>query len=225
MLIVEDDADFARIELEMARERGFKGIVAVRGDEGVALAHEYQPGRDHPRHAAAGAGRLAGARSPEAASRTRVTSRCTSSRAASTNGGVQEALRAGAIAVLEKPIEHTVLDDTYRKILEFVERGTRNLLVVDDDEEQRGAIVELIGAGEDVQITAVGSSEEALEVLDSDVRFDCMVLDLKLPKMSGFQLLEKVKTDEQFRGLPVIVYTGRDLTRREETRLRSTRRR
>jgi CheY-like chemotaxis protein len=136
------------------------------------------------------------------------------------NGGVQEALRAGAVAVLEKPVEHEVLDSTYSKILEFVERDTRRLLVGDDDDVQRQAIIELIGSGEDVEIVAVGSSEEALELLDKDKDFDCMVLDLKLPKMSGFALLEKVKTDERFRGLPVIVYTGRDLTRREETRLK-----
>ena len=137
------------------------------------------------------------------------------------NGGVNDALRAGAVAVLEKPVEHELLESTYSKILEFAERGTRRLLVVDDDEQQRDAIVELIGTGEDVETVAVGSSEEALEHLESEnAQFDCMVLDLKLPKMSGFALLEKVKTDERFRGLPVIVYTGRDLTRREETRLK-----
>jgi CheY-like chemotaxis protein len=136
------------------------------------------------------------------------------------NGGVQDALRAGAVAVLEKPVEHDLLEATYAKILEFAERGTRRLLVVDDDEQQRNAIVELIGTDDDVEIVAVGSSEEAFEELESDARFDCMVLDLKLPKMSGFTLLEKVKTDARFRGLPVIVYTGRDLTRREETRLK-----
>jgi CheY-like chemotaxis protein len=136
------------------------------------------------------------------------------------NGGVNDALRAGAVAVLEKPVEAELLESTYAKILEFAERGTRRLLVVDDDEQQRNAIVELIGNGDDVEIVAVGSSEEALEQLESGAPFDCMVLDLKLPKMSGFTLLEKVKSDEHHHGLPVIVYTGRDLTRREETRLK-----
>ena len=84
---------------------------------------------------------------------------------------------------------------------------------------ERGAIAELIGAGGDVDIVAVGSSEEALEALDGDP-FACVVLDLKLPKMTGFTLLEKVKSDERFCDLPVVVYTGRELTRREETRLR-----
>ena len=68
----------------------------------------------------------------------------------------------------------------------------RNLLVVEDDEDQRKAIVELIGSGDDVEIVAVGSSEEALDALEH-THFDCMVLDLKLPDMSGFALLEKVK--------------------------------
>jgi CheY-like chemotaxis protein len=136
------------------------------------------------------------------------------------NGGTQDALRAGAVAVLEKPVEADALDDAFTAIAAFVERSVRNLLIVDDDADQRSAITELIGTGEDVHITAVGSSEEALELLETDTQFDCMVLDLKLPKMSGFALLEKVKTDERFRNLPVIVYTGRDLTRREETRLK-----
>ena len=120
----------------MARERGFKGIVAVRGDEGVALAHEYKPDaimldmglpvqdgwqvlehlkrhpetRHIPVHIVSGGVE---------------------------NGGVQDALRAGAVAVLEKPVEHERLDEQFGKILEFVERGVRRLLIVDDDEAQR----------------------------------------------------------------------------------------
>jgi CheY-like chemotaxis protein/GAF domain-containing protein len=219
VLIVEDDADFARTELAMARERGFKGIVAVRGDEGLALAREYRPDAiilDMALPVQDGWQVLDSLkRHPE----TRhipvhiVTGGVE-------NGGVQEALRAGAVAVLQKPVEHAHLDEQFRRISEFVERGVRRLLVIDDDPTQRDAIVELIGTGEDVEITAVGSSEEALELLEGDGAFDCMVLDLKLPKMSGFALLEKVKSDERFRTLPVIVYTGSDLTRREETRLK-----
>jgi CheY-like chemotaxis protein len=218
VLIVEDDHDFARTELELARARGFKGVVATRGDTGVALAHEYKPDaivldmklpvqdgwqvlehlkrhpetRHIPVHIVSGV----------------------------VDGGTQAALRAGAVAVLTKPVEADALDAAFAGISAFVERGVRTLLIVDDDADQRRAITELVGTGDDVEITAVGSSEEALELLEADGRFDCMVLDLKLPKMSGFALLEKVKTDERFRNLPVIVYTGSDLTRREETRLK-----
>src|SRR5207302_932572 len=91
-------------------------------------------------------------------------------------------------------------------------------LVVEDDDDQRNSIVELVGSGDDVEVTAVGSSEEALAELEKK-RFDCMVLDLKLPDMTGFKLLEQMKKDGRST-LPVIVYTGQELTRREETRLK-----
>src|SRR5204862_6164618 len=93
------------------------------------------------------------------------------------------------------------------------------LLVVEDDETQRNAVVELIGGGEDVEVFAVGSGEEALEALEQQ-RFDCMVLDLKLPELGGFALLERLKEDDRHASGPVIVYTGKELTRREETKLK-----
>jgi CheY-like chemotaxis protein len=101
----------------------------------------------------------------------------------------------------------------------FIERGVRSLLVVEDDNVQRDAIIDLVGSGDDVDVTAVGSCEEALEQLRAK-HFDCMVLDLKLPDMTGFKLLEQMKKDDLYVNLPVIVYTGQELTRREETRLK-----
>ena len=95
----------------------------------------------------------------------------------------------------------------------------RNLLVVDDESAQRQALTELLGDGEDINVTAVGSSEEALAELEQR-QYDCMVLDLKLPDMQGFQLLERVKSDERFSKVPVIIYTAKQLTRKEETALR-----
>jgi len=216
VLIVEDDPDFARTVLEVARTRDFKGIVALRGDAGLALAREYKPDAivldvqlpvmdgmtvlDHLK------------RHPD-------TRHIPVHIVTAADDGRQTALRAGAVAFLQKPVEMEALERSFGEITTFIERGVKNLLVVDDDETQRQTIIDLLGDGEDVQVTAVGSSEEALEALERE-RFDCMVLDLKLPQMQGFQLLEKVKTDERFRTLPVIIYTGKDLTRREETKLR-----
>jgi CheY-like chemotaxis protein/signal transduction histidine kinase/HAMP domain-containing protein len=215
VLIIEDDADFAKTELEVARARGFKGLVALRGDSGVALAHEFKPDAiildlklpvmdgwtvlDHLKH------------HPE--------TRHIPVHIVSAGDGRQNALRLGAVAFLEKPITTEDLDEAFGDIQTFLDRRVRSLLVVEDNDDQRQAVVELIGGGDDVEVTAVASSEEALEALEQR-RFDCMVLDLKLPEMGGFDLLEKLKEDPRHSQTPVIVYTGKELTRREETKLK-----
>jgi CheY-like chemotaxis protein len=137
----------------------------------------------------------------------------------SAGDGRQNALKAGAVAFVEKPISKESLEDTFCAITTFIDQGLRRVLVVEDDEGQRQAVVELIGGEEDVEVTAVGSAEEALEALDLQ-RFDCMVLDLRLPDMGGFALLEKLKEEGRHSAIPVIVYTGKELTRREETKLK-----
>jgi HAMP domain-containing protein/CheY-like chemotaxis protein len=217
VLIVEDEADFARTVLEVARDRGFKGLVALRGDTGLELARELKPDavildmklpvmdgwtvlehlKRHPETRHIPVHIVSGLE----------------------EDGRHDALRAGAVAFLQKPLEREALEETFGEIASFIERDAKSLLVVEDDEQQRESLVELLGGGDDVEVTAVGSSEEALAELEGR-RFDCMVLDLRLPDTTGFKLLEKVKRDERFRELPIIVYTGKDLTRREETRLR-----
>jgi CheY-like chemotaxis protein/signal transduction histidine kinase/HAMP domain-containing protein len=216
VLIIEDDADFANTELEVARARGFKGLVALRGDSGVALAHEFKPDAivldlklpvmdgwtvlDHLKHHPA--------------------TRHIPVHIVSAGDGRQNALRLGAVAFLEKPITPEDLDEAFGDIQTFIDRRVRSLLVVEDDDDQRRAVVELIGGGgDDVEVTAVASSEQALEAL-AEQQFDCIVLDLKLPDMGGFDLLETLKEDPRHAHTPVIVYTGKELTRREETKLK-----
>jgi hypothetical protein len=131
---------------------------------------------------------------------------------------VHRGLEHGAIAFLEKPVAPEQLEEALGQIQEFLERRVRRLLVVEDDARQRDSIVELIGNG-DVETIAVGSAEDALEALDKRT-FDCMVLDLRLPGMSGFDLMKTIKDRSDLRRLPVIVYTGMDLDEGEVTRLR-----
>src|SRR5437764_6793582 len=147
VLIVEDDADFAKTELAVARERGFKGIVALRGDTGLALAHEFKPDAivldmslpvmdgwtvlDHLKHHPA----------------TRhIPVHIVS---ADASAGKTTALRAGAVAFLQKPLEKEHLDNTFAEIASFIDRGVKSLLVVEDDDDQRNSIVELVGSGDD----------------------------------------------------------------------------
>jgi CheY-like chemotaxis protein len=132
----------------------------------------------------------------------------------------QAALQSGAYAYLDKPVKRNDLAECIVGMTDFIERRARTLLIVEDDATERASMVQLIGAEEtDVDVVAVGSSEEALAELEKG-SVDCMVLDLKLPDMTGFTLLENIKKEDRHKDLPVIIYTGKDLTRREETKLR-----
>ena len=127
-------------------------------------------------------------------------------------------MRLGAMAYLSKPVEREALDSAFSTIHGFIDRKVRNLLVVEDDDLERKSIVELIGNG-DVKTTAVATGQEALSALESQ-DFDCLVLDLGLSDMTGFELLERMKASPRLSQTPVIVYTGKDLTKRQETELR-----
>jgi CheY-like chemotaxis protein/HAMP domain-containing protein/GAF domain-containing protein len=215
VLIIENDLSFARILLDMAREKGFRGIVAVDGESGLVLANEYHPDAitldidlpgidgwtvlDRLKH--------------------RSSTRHIPVHIVSGTEKRQRGLKQGAVSFLEKPVSKDALDDAFDGIARFIDEPVKNLLVVEDDETQRRSIIELVGGGEDVSITAVGTAEEALEAL-GERRFDCMVLDLGLAEMSGFTLLERIKNDPAVQELPIIIYTGKDLSAAEETQLR-----
>jgi CheY-like chemotaxis protein len=130
----------------------------------------------------------------------------------------QQGLKAGALAYLEKPVSKDTLDEAFGRIATFIDQREKSLLIVEDDETQRNSMVELIG-DEDVKIVAVESAEAALEALAAQ-KFDCMVVDLGLRDMSGFDLLERVKQDPEMQEMPIIIYTGKELTPAEDTRLR-----
>ncbi|MES1205982.1 MAG: response regulator, partial [Pseudomonadota bacterium] len=210
LLMIEDDESFGRTLLSFARDRGFRGVVASGGAQGLELSRALSPDAitldlrlpdmdgwvvlDQLKHD----------------SRTRHIP----VHVISASDEEKRGLENGAIAFLQKPAEHHTLEAALARIETFLERRVKQLLVVEDDETQRKSIVELIG-NHDVHTTAVDSGEAALKALDAQP-FDCMVLDLKLPGMSGVELLKSVKHRPAGRRLPIIVYTGKELTREEE---------
>jgi HAMP domain-containing protein/CheY-like chemotaxis protein/signal transduction histidine kinase len=214
VLIVEDDINFAGILLDLARDKGFKGIVATSGTMALALARKYLPTaitldiRLPDRDGWTVLDRLK--HDPETSHIPVHIITVEEQR--------QRALQQGAFTHLQKPVTHEELGKAFDGIREFAERRIRKLLVVEDDDVQRMSVVELIG-NSDVKTTAVATGQEALDLL-KDERFDCMVLDLRLPDMSGFELIEKLQTDLGRYDLPIIVYTGKELTRKEELHLK-----
>ncbi len=214
LLIVEDDVTFARLLLDEARESGFKGLVAVSGAAAIALARRFSPDAitldivlpdmdgwtvlDRLKH------------DPK--------TRHIPVNVISASGQKQRGFKQGAIGYLEKPVTKEAINEAMNTIKAFIERPAKNLLVVEDDEVQRNSIVELIGNG-DVETTAVASGAEALELLKTN-HFDCMVIDLGLPDMTGAELIKKVQDELGLQNLPIVVYTGKDLTAKEEMDLR-----
>ncbi|HEY6088273.1 MAG TPA: response regulator, partial [Gemmatimonadaceae bacterium] len=216
VLVIENDQNFAKVLLDMARDKGYKGVVELDGEAGLRAARDIRPDAitldiDMP-----------GMDGMEVLDRLK---RDPETRHVPVHiiSGVEEkraGLNAGAIAFLAKPVSKEALDAAFARISTFIDTVPKSLLVVEDNETQRMSIVELI-AHDDVDITAVGAADEALGKLQ-EKHFDCMVLDLGLRagEMTGFDLLEKVKSDPDNRDLPIIIYTGRDLSQEEETRIK-----
>jgi CheY-like chemotaxis protein len=125
----------------------------------------------------------------------------------------------GAFAYLEKPVSKDALEGVFTHINSFVEKRVKKLLLVEDDASQAKSISELVAEGDDVAITTVSTGEAALRELESG-DFDCVVLDLILGDVDGTKLLEQIKTQPRFRDLPVVVYTGKELSQKEELRLK-----
>ncbi|MDZ8027066.1 MAG: response regulator [Nostoc sp. DedQUE11] len=214
LLIIEDDDKFARILLDMARQQGFKGIVALQSKQGLALAQQFEPNAI-----------MLDIHMPEMDGWTVLdrlkhnpVTRHIPVHILSVDERQQRGLKLGAITYLQKPVSPEALNEVLTEIKSFIERQVKNLLIVEDDPRQAQSIIELIG-NSDVQSIAVGTGAEALQILRSQ-HFDCMVLDLGLPDMTGFALIEQIKLEPRLTKLPIIVYTGKELSRQEETQLR-----
>jgi CheY-like chemotaxis protein len=129
----------------------------------------------------------------------------------------QHGLSHGAFAYLVKPATTGELETAFDRLKSYVEPHAKRLLVIEDNGRERASIVELL-SHEDIEIAAVGSGSEALAALRAQ-RFDCCVVDLRLPDMSGFELLETLKADAALRDIPVVVFTGKELSADEESEL------
>ncbi|HEY9421775.1 MAG TPA: response regulator, partial [Thermoanaerobaculia bacterium] len=214
LLIVDDDPHYARILLGLARDKGFKGIVANRGLVALSLAREFLP-----------TAITLDVFLPDMLGWTVLnnlkldpTTRHIPVQMISVEEERQHGLSHGAFAYLIKPATTEDLEVALDKIKTYVTPHTKRLLVIEDNEIERQSIIELLGHP-DIEITAVGTGAEGLEaLLDRD--FGCVVVDLRLPDMSGFELLEKVQAEPTLRDVPVVVFTGKQLTSEEEARLR-----
>jgi HAMP domain-containing protein/CheY-like chemotaxis protein/signal transduction histidine kinase len=215
ILIVEGDQTFAAILVRMAREKQFKAIVTSNGDSALALARDYLPTAifldvDLPG--------VDGFTVLDRLKRDTNTRHIPVHILSSTNER-ERGLREGAISYMHKPITQERINEEFVRVQQFLQRGQRSLLVVEDNEAQRQQIISLID-NSDVVITAIDNGQAALDALRAG-HFDCMVLDLSLPDMDGIELLNRLSEDERLRDLPVVIYTAMDMNESEVGRLSS----
>jgi CheY-like chemotaxis protein/HAMP domain-containing protein len=215
LLIVEDDPHFARVLLGIASDKGFKCIVTQRGSSALSLARQYNPtaiSLDIFLPDMLGWTVLNQLKKDPATRHIPV-------QIMTVEEERQHGLEHGAFSYLAKPITTDGLEAALDRVKRYAARTVKRLLVVEDNEGERMSIVELL-AHDDVGVDTAATGAEALAALRSDV-YDGIVLDLRLPDTSGFELLDELQRDAELREIPVIVFTGKVLSPDEESRLRA----
>jgi CheY-like chemotaxis protein len=213
ILVIEDDERFVTILAELARELNFDCTIAGNGTEALEMARMLRPSAilldvDLPDQS--GLGVLEQLKRDPATRHIPI-------HMMSVEDHRQTALELGAVGYVLKPAARDELVAAFAKVEHKLAGGTRRVLVIEDDHALRTSIACLLGA-DDVEVTLASSAAEALDAV-RHTSFDCVVMDLMLPDASGYELLERMAGGARFDFPPVIVYTGRVLTRAEEQRL------
>jgi HAMP domain-containing protein/CheY-like chemotaxis protein/signal transduction histidine kinase len=213
LLIVEDDPHYARVLRDLSRDKGFKVLIAHRGTDALALAKEYHPtavSLDVFLPDMLGWTVLNHLKQDPATRHIPV-------QMLTLDEDRQHGLARGAFAFVTKPTTPAGLDAALSRIKEYASPRRKRLLVVEDNPAEQFSIRELLGSDDiDIQLAATGA--EALEKIQSE-SLDCAVLDLRLPDMTGFEVLERLRDTPSLSDLPVVVFTGKELSPEEDARL------
>jgi CheY-like chemotaxis protein len=213
LLVVEDDPVYANVLVDLAHEQGFQVVRATRGAEALALARDYRPtaiSLDINLPDMHGWAVLCQLKDDPSTRHIPV-------QIVTLEEDQQHGLTRGAFAFVTKSPTTDALKASLTRIKEYSVARRKRLLVVEDDETSRLSIVELL-AHDDIEISVVDTGVAALEALGEHA-FDCAVVDLRLPDMSGFALLAQIHENPALRGLPIVVYTGRELSAEEDAQL------
>jgi HAMP domain-containing protein/CheY-like chemotaxis protein/signal transduction histidine kinase len=213
LLIVEDDPHYARIMVDLAREKGFKVLVAARGIDALELAKQYQPtavSLDVFLPDMLGWTVLSQLKQNPLTRHIPV-------QIITLDEDRQHGMARGAFSFVTKPTSTEGVEAALARIKEYAKPRRKRLLVVEDDGAEQRSISELLGH-DDIEIATAATGAEALRVLRRDP-FDCVVLDLRLPDMSGFEVLEELRGDAKLSDVPVVVFTGRELSAEEDAEL------
>ena len=215
LLIVEGESHYTRMLYDLAHERGFKALLAITGTEALKLLKEYPV-----------AAIALDAQLPDMPGWTVLNQLKQDSALrhipvlmVTQEEDRRHGLSRGAFVFVAKPLATGELDSALQRMEEFLQPRRKRLLVVEDNPAEQLSTQALL-EGKDIQIEVAGTGMEALAAL-SEGGFDCVVLDLRLPDMSGFEVLERIRDTPGIKDVPVVVFTGRELTPDEDAQLRA----
>jgi CheY-like chemotaxis protein/HAMP domain-containing protein len=213
VLIVEDDPHYSRVMVDLAKEEGFKVLVAHEGADALALARAHQPtaiSLDIFLPDMLGWTVLSQLKQDPATRHIPV-------QIVTLDEDRHHGLARGAFSFVQKPTTTEGLENAFARIKGYAKSRRKRLLLVEDNEAERQGVTELLGS-DDIEIMTADTGESALLQL-RDNSIDCVVLDLKLPDMSGFEVLERIRDDASLCEIPVVVFTGRELSPDEDAKL------
>jgi hypothetical protein len=213
VLIVEDDPHYSRVMVDLAKEEGFKVLVAHLGADALALARAHKPtaiSLDIFLPDMLGWTVLSQLKQDP-------TTRHIPVQIVTLDEDRHHGLARGAFSFVQKPTTTEGLENAFARIKGYAKARRKRLLLVEDNEAERQGVTELLGS-DDIEIMTADTGESALLQL-RDNTIDCVVLDLKLPDMSGFEVLERIRDDASLRDIPVVVFTGRELSPDEDAKL------
>jgi signal transduction histidine kinase/CheY-like chemotaxis protein len=214
ILIIEDDTGFARALLDFTRQRGYKGLVAVRGDEGVELAQRHRP-----------LGILLDLQLPVKDGwevmeelKSNPATRHIPVHIMSSMEAKKESLTKGAVDFINKPVALEQMQEVFGKIEHLLSREHRKVLIIEENPKHAKALAYFL-ENFNVSIEISGSVSHGVSALKKD-DVDCVILDMGIPDQHAYETLEQVKKSQGLENLPVIIFTGRSLSKSEEQRIR-----
>jgi CheY-like chemotaxis protein len=213
LLIIEDDPIFARVVYQHAHKRDFKCLIAGDGESGLRIVEIFCPDAILLDLKLPG---MSGWQVLDILKQNPYTRHIPVHILSAMEENL-DAYKMGAIGFLSKPVNPDGLEEVFRKLEEYSTQHIKSLLIVEDDDSLRHSVRQLLG-GSDIRIVEASRGKVALELLQAQ-HFDCMILDLNLPDINGFDLLNQMNEDDSIKRCPVIIYTGKALTEEENNEL------
>ncbi|MGK4566263.1 response regulator [Flavobacterium sp. 3HN19-14] len=214
ILIVEDDVNFAKSLLEFTRQRGYKGVVSVRGDFAINFALTYKP-----------VGILLDIQLPIKSGwevmeelKNNALTKHIPVHIMSSHQLKQESLLKGAVNFLDKPVAYEQMPEIFKKIERIVNRESQKVLIIEDNPKHAKALAYFL-EGYNINSEIKSEVTEGVDALQNSA-VDCVILDMGIPDKQAYEILENVKKNAGMENLPVIVFTGKSLSMQEELRIK-----